>query len=259
MTQAADRLAMAQLAWYVPEGVLLARRLVEDSDDRVVALALVALGLRGDARDVDVLIRESSAESNRATFARAAAWSGLAALAIRKVEPPPLEKLDASACSSAHIGLRAAAWRLHTLAGRGCASGELEDLLLHDPDARIRAMAARLLRAVRPTAPALARCARYEARVEVAGECTGAEQEGAGDRFGPRETAPREGLPYAIQSLGRASNGVLRVHTPVALRFSVDEGAGALGEIQATAVSDRRGRVFFPVGTGVVVDEAWAY
>src|SRR5690606_16966275 len=140
--------------------------LARSNEGRIAAAAVMALGLRGDAQDAK-LVFQRAAPATSPTYLRAAAYTSMGLLLERHIIPELPPNIDSSACTSRHPALRAAALRLFAQANKPCGAS-LEDVLLHDPDPRLRATAADILRRKNPRSTALRRCALYESRTEVA-------------------------------------------------------------------------------------------
>ncbi len=244
-----DLLKIAQLGWYQPKSRELLKQLVRNSDPHVSALAARSLGRVGEAEDAAVLI--NMALSERAYLVRAAALQGLYFLTVRgHVSSISQQVLSTETCSTRHDLLRAEAIRLAASLEKPCAGRELEDVLAHDPDPRMRRLAASLLVAQRPDSNQLRACRFYERRLEVARECE--------PWAGSGSVGSSDSLPFRVER-------VWGLGEPLELTpYAVRAPAGALGEARGPGFSlrlftDRAGHAVVPHESLAPVDPHWQF
>lgn len=171
------------------------------------------------------------------------------------------------ACSSEHVGLRAAAWGLAAFRGQSCASRATVEGLRPQQDLRIRravahALSLRLSRTPLPAADqeawtkAVRRCVVYELDSQVARICRRLFR----DAFRLRE-APLELAPGGQEAPRRAMPPERRrLH----LSWTQNEAKGVpfplwQGDLLRVVVSDRAGEVLLPAGEFIAGDAALGY
>lgn len=245
----ADKLKVAQLTWYQPRAVAVARRLIGDGDPEVAAAAALSLGKNGTAKDAQALGK--LALSTHPHLLRAAAVQGLTFLAERGEKPAVPKALFAGeSCESAHRVYLAQVTRLGAALGHACDGQSLEDVLTRDPDPRRRRLAAALLRRKAPESPALRTCRFYEPRPEIANEC-----------WPPPNAPPHPPsvtLPYRVHEIHK-NRRPLKL-TPFAVRApgSVLQQPEA-ADFGLRLVTDRAGHVVLPVAAYEAVDPNWFF
>lgn len=242
----ADRVKVAQLSWYQPRAVVLARRLIRDKNSEVAALSALSLGRNGTSKDAEALGR--LALSTHPHLVRAAAVHGLILLAERGATPAVSEEIfSADSCESAHDAYRAQVTRLAATLGRRCGGRTLEDVLTRDPDPRRRRLAAALLRTIAPESPALGTCRFYEVRHEVAKECSS-----------PQATPQPSSmaLPYRVHQLWEKGRPLKL--TPFTVRVPGSAiGKPEVADFGLRLITDRAGQVVMPAEAYEAVDANW--
>lgn len=245
----ADWLKLSQLATYHPAGSSLARLALAQTDARIQATALSALGKVGRAEDAKSVVSFTANATNRPSYLRAAAYSALSEMVRRGVAfNLPEAVFSEESCASPHLALRAAALRLSAISKRSCAGAELEHILLLDREVLLRRTAAELLSESTKNSAALRRCSAYEVRVTVAKVCSLEAPSSAKKLKRPGSDA--KALPHHEVELRRAGEMKVRMLTPVAVRT---EGGVFV------FVTDRRGRFIAPETPYEVLEPSFAY
>jgi hypothetical protein len=245
----ADRLKIAQLSWYQPRAVVLARHLLQDADPQVAALSALSLGKNGSTPDAKMLVDLALSSSSHSI--RAAAVQGLVFLSERGEKPEVPDALTSEeACGSAHDAFRAHVTRLAASLDRACGGRTLDDVLTRDWDPRRRRLAATLLRTKDPDSPALRTCRFYESRLEVSDICTSSE---------PVLVRAKAGkLPYRVQEIW-AHDGPLKL-APFAVRAPGSVlGEPEIAEFGLRLMTDRSGRVVLPQEAYEPIDPNWFF
>lgn len=236
----ADRLKLAQLAFFHPEGVEVAEALLSRDEPRVSSLALFVLGTRGSPASVESVLPYLERSGHSPLYLQAAAYQALAQLSGRGVTVP--SDVSLAHCASNYWPLKLRSMALAVSQGRSCPSTKVEDILLLSENGRLRLGAARLLSGNESAIQSLQRCATYETDAKIAAIC----RDGVRDRGEPSEGE----LPYLeVEFFTPWARGAAPL-TPAPVEYEDDV---------VVLFSDRQGLLLLPWAARATADPAWAY
>ena len=241
-----DLMKLSQLAHFHSQGDVIARAFLKQPSPRLVAVCLEVLGRKGHFDDLARYYESADELSRHPHFVHAAALRALH-LAWRPGLSLPASALSRENCRSEHLGTRTEALRLAAASSQDCADLSLADVLLLEPDQRVRRLVAAAIQATSPLSAELShaalRCFLYDPVSAIQELCRAAIRPsfspslGDADRAATASNPTLSGLDHQRGVLG------LSARDSVKPQFL---GLFLWGGHPWTVVSDRRAMAWFP-------------